>query len=287
MSLLGGRRFYAKMKPVWLKLTAIDVKKPELGSWIEEAPWKSSNGESTSKWGVGCRICRTTFTASPPSTWASLGVRGKALKTSAIKRHGASRYHKEAIGKTFGVDVRSLTSPSMEEFMKVLNDRRKGLPHGSTSEVAGRQKACRMTWCLAEAAKDIERTHIRQSTSVVLHQDARDQLFLVRFAAVSQDLKVMRGVLGIAKNFGTTSDDICKATIGILEGFCTPRLSPPVRPSGFRPSASSVDDGLLQHLRSKIEMFDADAATDEQRAGRVLQGRSTSLAISSQAFSPI
>lgn len=278
---LGGKRFYAKMKSAWLKMTIIDTRKPELGSWLEEAP-------GTAVWGVGCRICREAFSERPPSTWASFGVRGKALKTSSIRRHVVTRHHKTALGKMLGVHVEGRCSPSLDEFMQVLADRRKGLPHGSTSDVAGRKKACRMTWCLAEAAKDIERAHIRKSMVVALHQDARDQLFLVRYAAVAPDLKVMRGVLGIAKNFGTKSDDICTATIGILENFCTPRLSPPASPTGFRPSAASVDNNLLEHLRSKIEMFDADAATDEQRAGRVLQGKSESSNIGSieSAFLP-
>ena len=283
LSLLGGRRFYAKMKSAWLKLTTINTRKPELGSWLEEAPGKSARGETRSQWGAGCRICRAAFGERPPSTWASLGVRGKALKTSSIKRHMASRHHRTALDKVLGSEVESRTSPSLDEFMKVLVDRRKGRPHGSTSEVADREKICKMTWCLAEAAKDIERAHVRQSTVVACHQDARDQLFLIRYSAVSKDLKVMRGVLGIAKNFGTTSDDICKATIGILEDFCTPRLSPPKPPSGFRPSSSSVDDGLLQHLRSKIELFDADAATDEQRAGNILHGKSKSEAMGNHA----
>ena len=274
LSVLGGRDYYVKMQSVWLKLTAINVRKPELGSWLEA----STNGPAT-LWGAGCRVCREACIR--PSTWASFGVRGKALQTSTIKRHTASRHHMEAIGKMLGVDVGHRASPHMDEFMKIMVDRRKGLSHGSTSEVGGRHKACRMTWCLAEAARDIERDHIRQSTSVVLHQDARDQLFLVRLAAVSQDMKVMRGVLGIAKNFGTTSDDICKATVGILDAFCTPRLSPPRVPSAL---ASSVDGRLLQHLKSKIEMFDADAATDEQRAGHVLQGKSASASMSSIIF---
>ena len=157
LSLLGGRRFYAKMKSAWLKLTTINTRKPELGSWLEEAPGKSARGETRSQWGAGCRICRAAFGERPPSTWASLGVQGAALKTSSIKRHMASRHHQTALGKVLGVEVESRTSPSLDEFMKVLVDRRKGRPHGSTSEVADREKICKMTWCLAEAAKDIER----------------------------------------------------------------------------------------------------------------------------------
>jgi hypothetical protein len=81
MSLLGGRRFYSKMKSAWLQLTTLDVHKPELGSWtwIVDAPCKSSHGGSTLKWGVCCWICHVAFNASPPSTCQSLGVRGTAL----------------------------------------------------------------------------------------------------------------------------------------------------------------------------------------------------------------
>ena len=205
-----ARQRFARLKHLWNKLTVIDTNRPSLGSWLEVAP-------RSQPWGIGCRVCReyrstTGKNLSVNVAWAAFGIRGKHMNTQSIHRHMMTKHHIAALMQITGGSGQSpIGSPPLADFLVVLHDSRQGLAHASNKTVGHRHKISRMRWCLAEAIKDIERSHIKHSIAVALHQDAREQLFLVRYAAVTKDTHVMRGVLGIARNFGTTSDDICKA----------------------------------------------------------------------------
>jgi hypothetical protein len=215
--------------------------------------------------------------------WAAFGIRGAHMNTQTIHRHMMTKHHLAAMMQITGGRGQSpIGSPPLADFLVVLHDSRQGLAHASNKTVGHRHKISRMRWCLAEAIKDIERSHIKHSIAVALHQDAREQLFLVRYAAVTKDMHVMRGVLGIARNFGTTSDDICKAIVDICKQFCTPRLSPP----HVDKHNLMANNDLFEHLRLIVEVVDADAAADEQRAIRILQGTAKSMAITQRAFFP-
>lgn len=280
------QRVYDKKKHMWFKLAAIDPCKPELGSWLEEA---SRTPTSQRRWGIGCLVCRrsSNATSALKVPWASLGVRGKSIRTWSIRRHMESQSHKDAIKAMYGTSIgNQRLAPDLDQFLTVLKNSRQGLPHNGTQSVGGRHKICQMRWCLAEAIKDIERAHVKKSNVVALHQDAREQLFLMRYSAVTPDLKIMRGVLGVVKNFGTTSDDICKTVITVCKDFCSPRLSPPSSTTGHRHQSSVCDLELYNHLRSIVELMDADGASDEQRAMRLLQGKAHSVAIGNQTMFP-
>ena len=109
---------------------------------------------------------------------------------------------------------------------------------------------------------------MRSAASIALHQDVRAPALLMRFGASSSTGQRHAGVFGIAKDFGTTSNDIRSATLKVLQDFCTPRLRPPGKTSP--PASSILDKGLYSHIRSHIHLFDSDAASDELRAGRIL-----------------
>jgi len=277
-----ARQRYNKLKQWWRRLTRIDIDKPELGSWLEAAP------RHHRPWGVGCRVCRETAQkntgqkGSVSYRWANFDVRGANLTTQNIRRHMLRKNHLAAIACLIGGKTHVLGSPPLVEFQKILQDSQKGLSHSSSKDIADRHKVSQMRWCLAEAIKDIERSSMKRAIAVALHQDARSQLFLVRYAAVMKDMRVVRGVLGTAKNFGTTSDDICQATINICKSFCTPRLLPPR--TANRPSTMDLE--LFEHLRSIVEVVDADAAADEQRALRILQGSAKSMTLACHKFFP-
>ena len=277
-----ARQRYVKMKELWCRLTRIDIRRPDLGSWLEAAP------RHHRPWGVGCRVCRETAQkntgqkGSVSYRWANFDVRGANLTTQNIRRHMLRKNHLVAKACLIGGKTHVLGSPPLVEFQKILQDSQKGLSHSSSQDIAHRHKVSQMRWCLAEAIKDIERSNIKRAIAIALHQDARSQLFLVRYAAVMKDMSVVRGVLGTAKNFGTTSDDICQATINICKSFCTPRLLPPR--TGNRPSTMDLE--LFEHLRSIVEVVDADAAADEQRALRILQGSAKSMTLACHKFFP-
>ena len=130
-------------------------------------------------------------------------------------------------------------------------------------------KLKKMSWCLSEALLDEVRAFLRKAASIGIRQDAAAPRLLIRFAAASETCESRRGVLGVAVNFGTTSNDIKNATVSILHNFCTRRWMPPGRPA-WNPTFNGE---LYQHLVDRVRLFDADAASDEQRAGRVLSAR--------------
>ena len=82
----------------------------------------------------------------------------------------------------------------------------------------------------------------------------------------------MQGVIARAtfvKDFSLDAVGITKATKAIIARFCTPMLDPPYCHS---PPATSPDEQLQMHIRQITEVFDADAAADEQLAGQMLAG---------------
>lgn len=241
------------------KYTIIDARQPELGSWI------SKHGRRLS-----CRIC---CSAGHSVTLSN--------KVRLLRRHSNSKRHLASLDTICHIKHPALIGvPSIASFKEVLAARRKGLPFlGSTPHIGHRHKIVRMSWCLSEAYSDLDREFLRRSTSISLHHDARGQLFLVRYSAVDDRMHVRKGVLGVVRNHGTTSDHLVQAMLGILESVCTARQQPP-RPSQRQlPPPSTVDTQLFEHIKKTIELLDADAASDEQRAGLVLQGKSRSSAI--------
>ena len=73
----------------------------------------------------------------------------------------------------------------------------------------------------------------------------------------------------MAKDYGTKSKEIHDATLHILKDFCTTRVTSDKGRCEADQEAALVSD-LFEHVKSRIELFDADGATDEQRAGRLL-----------------
>ena len=123
-----------------------------------------------------------------------------------------------------------------------------------------------MAWCLSEAIFDRDRKFLKTCASISVHQDVRAPVLLMRFGASSAHGRSLQGAFGIATDFGTTSNDIKAATLQVLKDFATPRRQPPGKPNHSPP----LDKVLYDHIRGKIHLFDADGASDEQRAGRIL-----------------
>jgi hypothetical protein len=200
------------------------------------------------------------------------------VKGCNINRHGASSIHALAVrashaaGNQQSRDPRA--APPTEDFKKALDHKKDGHSYTSMSDVAGRLKAAKLTWCLAESLKNCEKACFRQALCIAIHQDARNGILLVRFTAVDCHLNRLEGVFGIAKDFCTKSKDVFCANMQILRDFCTDHLAPP---SSVDQSKCRFDAALYEHIRSRIEFFDADAASDEQRVGRLLRGKAATV----------
>ena len=90
----------------------------------------------------------------------------------------------------------------------------------------------------------------------------------MRFASCGAELWLHAGVLGsvdLARDYSLDAVGQRSATIAIMKMFCTPRLKPP-----FVASTPVLDVQLVEHMRSISQLFDADAASDEQLCARLL-----------------
>ena len=270
---VAGRVLFRNMKVKWMSQTLIDAKKPELGSWLSES--------SKAPWGIGCRVCSGALLKLPVverqrCKWTNFTISGLSIKWCNISRHGLSRIHqlalmhsRDALSCRPSCDPHA--APPVEDFKAALEHKKKGASFSAMSNVAGRSKAAVLTWCLAESVKNIEKHLLKRALCVAIHQDARNGILLVRFSAVDSQLNRLEGVFGLAKDFGTKSKEVYTATLQILRDFCTEHLAPPHAAE----SKTRFDVALYEYIKNHIELFDADAASDEQRVGRLLRGKST------------
>ena len=76
---------------------------------------------------------------------------------------------------------------------------------------------------------------LRSSITIALHQDGRNGYLAVRFCCCDADLRVSRGVLGIAnlaQSFSLSALGMQRATMHVLQSACTLLQRPPfVTPS--------------------------------------------------------
>ena len=270
-SAITGQTLFKRMKAKWISKTLIDNTRPELGSWLAD--------RDTAPWGIGCRVCRSAAAQLPVAEsqrckWITFSVTGLSAKWCNIIRHSTSPIHALAVRASQDVNIRQSSdqraAPSPDDFKAALNHKKEGHSYSSMSDVAGRSKAATLTWCLAESLKNLEKVFLRQALCIAIHQDARAGVLLVRYTAVDCHLNRLEGVLGLAKDFGTKSKDCFLATMQIVRDFCTTHMAPP-----SSTDVTQFDASLYEFIKGRIELFDADAASDEQRVGRLLRGKST------------
>ena len=128
-----------------------------------------------------------------------------------------------------------------------------------------------MMFCLAEAKRDLDREFIRSCATVSICQDKRGTRLLTRFRASDLQLNVRTGVIVLARCTGTAFDGITGAEsvqVATLQGIgnlCTPGTPPYIHGP-----APARDEALFEKLINAIEVFVADAASDEMLCGRNL-----------------
>ena len=107
-----------------------------------------------------------------------------------------------------------------------------------------------------------------QSAALAIHTDGAGKRLCARFSCVDKDdLKLSIGNVGIAHDIGTGSDKIASAVHSIIDRFCTSRVG---APKGIN-AKPILNSRLKEHVTNIFKLFDADGASDEQRAGRLLQ----------------
>ena len=131
-----------------------------------------------------------------------------------------------------------------------------------------------MRWCLASAFRSRIRDFAKEALCISVQQDARGNRFLSRFKMVNSKLEVFEGTLALAKHAATVeqpgSVGIRRRTMLALENLASG--TPPPAYSSVKADAvdTSPQKELYWQLVQKVECFAADAAADEQLAGREL-----------------
>lgn len=93
---------------------------------------------------------------------------------------------------------------------------------------------------------------------------------LVRYCAVNPSFKIRRGILGQAHLQKGTAEGLRDTTLALIRRFCTPGWARPQAKNSNRAKSLKLDEKLMEAVVSKIEVFAADGAADEQKAGRLL-----------------
>ena len=218
--------------------------------YVKQFPWIVGASDAEGNFTLKCSVCAD---AKVNTNWATTGVPGDVVLTR-FSMHDQSSTHKAALE---GVPVLGSVVPEAEAFAAVLREVR---CHNFQSKlgvkgVGQRLKLRKMRYCLAEAVRIVARKALRRVEVSSLHQDCRKASLSLRYRACD--------------DMPNAVDGIRDGTFYMLKRFCTPRCDVPFRSRlRLRPRR---DAALYAALTSSVELFDADAAPDEQLAGRKLQ----------------
>lgn len=250
---------FAMKKRTWMSKLLVDAGRPEHGTWVRS---EVVNGV----WGLRCQSCRAAGVRSLFTT-SGLGDSAPALRFSTLLNHAKSKSHLSAVCR----DDEEPLAPTKEHFLDVLHAVRDGKSDGDKGvrNIGKRWKIRRMKFCLAEAKRVLMRSALAKAKVIALHQDCRKGMLAVRYVSVDSNLQVSKGVLGCLNLKECDALGLRDATIKIVHDACVPFHHAPskmaVKRNGFE---ANVFDTIVKG----IELFDADAASDETLAGRLLRG---------------
>lgn len=263
-----ARCVWAFYKSSWLEKLPEDPEHPERGSWLYSE-------EKNKRWSLKCRVCVAAKAKSALAT----GFIPSKPRLALFYNHAKTKSHCKSLAIARGAPATSWElegAPPQGDFLKLLDAIRSGKAHGSKGvQEVGRQKKCRkMKYCLAEARRVHIRAFFRTAQCVAMHQDKRGSMLAIRFKACDKKLNTLKGVLGsadVTKCVGEGSaTGIRNATLELMRNICTPGFGIP-----YRKIASEPDGAALLGLFNSTELFDADAASDETLAGKMLRGTLT------------
>jgi hypothetical protein len=180
------------------------------------------------------------------------------MDASLLQQHEKTRAHRVAMGDA----TVAAQAPSEKDFVAVLESVKSRGSHRPLQNVAGRNKMRKMVFCLAEAARALDRMAWRDATCMTLMQDVRAGRLLVRYRCCGPGLTTRCGVLGQVRVPEGGALRLRQATLDVLSRACTPRHCAPMSPANGK-----LQKELLVHLTQIVKFFTADAAGDEQVAG--------------------
>lgn len=196
---------------------------------------------------IFCRVCESFGGALRFKTHVPL--RNLA---QAAKRHARCSMHQEAVSKCIGESAGGGLTPPQEHFIEVWDAVCKGdRSAAGLAQTGKRERTDKLLWCIHEAIRLNDQDILRRADVITLVRDARKGRLLVRFIAVS-GLDRHSGILGQAKMFGTTAQDVMTATLDMIHKFCQLVGDLP-RNRNKEHNPAAVDHQLEAHILEHIE----------------------------------
>ena len=195
-----------------------------------------------------------------------------ALQKAHFDKHERAKSHRIAVSDP---DVRlALVAPPVAAFVEALRLVRQGKAGGAEGTgTLKRDKLLKAKYCLAEALRFQTRRDLRSCNCLTLHSDASKGRLLLRVQGCGPQLRPVHALVGCQKLEDFDSHGIAKCVLLMLADLCTPfKHSESFETSqALNEDVTSMDKALLAHLFEITEVFNADAAADEQLAGQILE----------------
>ena len=218
----------------------------------EQFPWLTLERS-----GFGCSSCKK---AGVCSTWAkqTVPLLADSVRHCNLKRHENSFLHIHALKKEDVVN--GVVTPPISDFEEALQLLTEG--NLSVRLVASRLKTSRIVVeglkeTLTRAMLASNRAYLMSpGTVLTLHVDARAHVLAIRFSGCNDALECRHGLLGVVdmRPFNDANAGCLKQAV--LSSFHT-----------------CVGEENMPAFRGRVEIYNADAAPDEQLCGRMIQGR--------------
>ena len=253
------------------KLNLAEIWRKHGSKWTARYPWlvavTDSEGAARS---LGCSICSgAPEVQASQNCFASSQITADSAQTSVFDKHEKSKAHRDRCD-SLSVGPLPVVAPTQRQFADVMEAVFRGDAEIST---CGSWKFRCMLWCLAEAHRNRLRERMSRSVCMSVQQDVRKGQLLVKFTSVDASLECSHGVLGqvdLEEKFALDARSIFKGTVYILHKHAAKGLGRPGRADDPN-AAAELDTSLVEHVRDVVELFAADGAYDEQRAGRLLR----------------
>ena len=195
-----------------------------------------------------------------------------SLQKARFDKHERAKSHRIAVSDP---DVRlALVAPPVAAFVEALRLVRQGKAGGAEGTgTLKRDKLLKAKYCLAEALRFQTRRDLRSCNCLTLHSDASKGRLLLRVQGCGPQLRPVHALVGCQKLEDFDSHGIAKCVLLMLADLCSPfKHSESFETSQvLNEDVTSMDKALLAHLFEITEVFNADAAANEQLAGQILE----------------
>ena len=207
----------------------------------------------------------------------------KWLRLQNLKSHVHSADHKQCVAAFLRDDdvsnVQNVAS-SAADFLEVLSSvRSKKLP--KSFPFAGRKKLRAMIYALAEAVRHFKLRAFRTATQASLHHDGAEDKLICRFSLSDKDGARRCGFLSLVNLVESYSSlgsvALAQGLCDMVAKTCQQNVNAPYKKGDWLLENISVDDEAKSSLIAAVSLLDADAASDERRAMRIVSQDATAL----------